>query len=196
MALIAGLGLGAFYLIDTAAPAHEPPSVAHAEQNTLSAAPEYTPKEPEERAVALVYQNYIYHLPYPLTPCGKLTEDAGAVFLGCVDEGQPLAGAACYYDRKYLNWAANGVPVSMLLDYQVECYYAMTYGERADRTLSYTYEEAKAMTGETLYYTFVAPIESRALDEPLTYTSGQNPAIWEWLSLFGGMVSMEDKAGL
>ncbi|MGN0979799.1 MAG: hypothetical protein ACI4PT_05650 [Candidatus Avoscillospira sp.] len=195
VALIAGLGWGAFHLIETAAPVQEPSSMAHAEQNTLPTAPEYTPKEPEKRTVALVYQNYIYYLPYPLTPCGKLTEDTDAVLLGYVDEGQPLAGAACYYDRKYVNWAANGVPVSMLLDYQGEYYYAMTYGERADRTLSYTYEEAKAMTGETLYHTFVVPIESRALDETLTYTSGQNPAIWEQLALFGGIVSMEDKAG-
>ena len=70
VALIAGLGWGAFHLIETAAPVQEPSSMAHAEQNTLPTAPEYTPKEPEKRTVALVYQNYIYHLSYPLTPCG------------------------------------------------------------------------------------------------------------------------------
>lgn len=193
LVILAGLFLGAYLLLRQAATVPPNPDLTQPEEaNVIPDEPEYTPKEPEQRFLTLVFQNCIYYLQAPLTPLPDTPEQLCA--LGTIDEGQLLAGAACYYDEKYVSWARDGVPLEMYLEYEGEYYNASTYGELADKNVAYTYEEAQALTDEELFSTFVSCFEQQAPDEALTYSSEHTPSALEQIALFVGMLRMEQSA--
>lgn len=202
LTVLAGIGLGAFLLLREAAAA--PPDQALTQPEEADITPDdgpaepdaesaYTPQTPEARFLTLTFQNCVYYLDAPLTPLSFTPERLCA--FGTIDEGQLLAGATCYYEEKYVNWARDGAPINMYLEYEGEYYYACTDGELADKDVAYTFEEARAMTDETVFLTFVSCIEWQALDETLVYSSEHTPSALEQIALFIGILKMEQHAG-